>query len=261
MAEINRTPDVDDDLSGTTGTVRDAAWKDALYDEIDEVVNSGTVQIKAAGYTLVDTDDFVDFTTAGVTLSLPAANSVNTKAFAVRNSAGTGVITLDPNGAETIDGAATLALNPGDCCIFQSTGSAWKTLSRTYSGVWSSVAHAGGNFTASGTMTWTVEAGDQHGCKYFLMGKMLFVTVDVRTSTVGGSVSNTLKVTIPGGFTAAGTFYGTLVLSDNGGTQAVGAVYVESGGTVINIRKADETNWTLSTNGTRVQFTIAFEIQ
>lgn len=44
----------------------------------------------------------------------------------IRND-GTGVITLDPNGAETIDGFATLDLNPGQSCIVTCNGSAFKT--------------------------------------------------------------------------------------------------------------------------------------
>lgn len=35
---ITRTPIIDDDGSGTTGTVIDAAWKTELYDQIDGIV-------------------------------------------------------------------------------------------------------------------------------------------------------------------------------------------------------------------------------
>ena len=44
-----------------------------------------------------------------------------------RNS-GTGVITLDPDSAETIDGLATLALQPGDSCTILCNGSAFVTV-------------------------------------------------------------------------------------------------------------------------------------
>jgi len=40
---------------------------------------------------------------------------------------GAGVITLDPNASETIDGATTLALNPGDACRIACNGSEFKT--------------------------------------------------------------------------------------------------------------------------------------
>lgn len=41
---------------------------------------------------------------------------------------GTGVITLDPNSTEQIDGATTLNLYPGESCIIECSGSAFKTV-------------------------------------------------------------------------------------------------------------------------------------
>lgn len=38
MAAITRTPIIDDDGTGTTGTVIDNAWKQQLYDQIDGLV-------------------------------------------------------------------------------------------------------------------------------------------------------------------------------------------------------------------------------
>lgn len=49
-----------------------------------------------------------------------------------RNS-GTGVITLDPNSSELIDGATSITLNPGESCIIQSSGSAFITIGRARS--------------------------------------------------------------------------------------------------------------------------------
>lgn len=50
MATITRTNDTDDDGSGTTGTIRDAAWKDELYDQIDAVLpTSGTWTVTISG--------------------------------------------------------------------------------------------------------------------------------------------------------------------------------------------------------------------
>src|SRR5688572_1920264 len=42
--------------------------------------------------------------------------------FTIRNN-GTGVITIDPNGGETIDGATTIGLQPGESCVVWCNGS------------------------------------------------------------------------------------------------------------------------------------------
>ena len=41
MATIQRTPMIDDDGTGTTGTVINAAWKSELYDQIDAAIAAG----------------------------------------------------------------------------------------------------------------------------------------------------------------------------------------------------------------------------
>jgi hypothetical protein len=53
--------------------------------------------------------------------------------FAVRN-AGSGTITFDPNGAETVDGAATLALSPGTTATIETDGTSWFTLGLSRTG-------------------------------------------------------------------------------------------------------------------------------
>lgn len=62
------------------------------------------------------------------TLALTAAGTVGSDWFTnVRNS-GTGALTIDPNASETINGASTLVLNPGDSCVICCDGSAFYTV-------------------------------------------------------------------------------------------------------------------------------------
>lgn len=87
---------------------------------------------KTANYTVTTSDlaKLIDATANTWTLTLPAAaTAADGFWFAVRNS-GTGVITVDPDGAELIDGAATIPLAPGDACLVVCSGTAWKTVGR-----------------------------------------------------------------------------------------------------------------------------------
>lgn len=72
------------------------------------------------GKTLACTSTFTQTLTAAATLG-------DGWWVQVRND-GTGVITLDPNSTETIDGTLTQNLRPGESCVIASNGSAFKTI-------------------------------------------------------------------------------------------------------------------------------------
>ena len=69
-------------------------------------------------------NDCVISATGTFTVTLPAVSGVSGKMLWVKNS-GAGVITVDGNGAETIDGAATQAVAAGDCMQVCSDGLNW----------------------------------------------------------------------------------------------------------------------------------------
>lgn len=79
---------------------------------------------KTALYTVRLDDDTVEWTSGTVTGSLPTAVGCGGKVFNLKNS-GTGVITVDPAGAETIDGAATIDLVQYDSLTIMSNNANW----------------------------------------------------------------------------------------------------------------------------------------
>lgn len=99
------------------------------------------INTQTAGYTLQTSDlgDLVDFTTAGVTLTLLAAATAGDKFYCyVRHSgAVTTVLTVDGDGSETIDGATTLVMFAGEVRLLICTGSAWvsQEIDRPWRGV------------------------------------------------------------------------------------------------------------------------------
>jgi hypothetical protein len=89
------------------------------------------VLAKSANYTvaLADFGKTVE-ATGTITLAFqPAATLTDGFAVHVRN-AGTGLVTLDPDGAETIDGAATIAALPGEAFTVVCDGANLRTVGR-----------------------------------------------------------------------------------------------------------------------------------
>lgn len=97
--------------------------------------HSINVLAKTAGYTATtgDKGKEINYTTAGFTLALPAVSGNDGLWYVLRNSASTGDVTIDPNASETLDGLTTRLLRPGDCVLIRCDGTAWRTISGSYS--------------------------------------------------------------------------------------------------------------------------------
>lgn len=86
--------------------------------------------INTTPYTLLSTDRASAFVWIGAlgTFDLPAAADVGNNWFVNVRNGGTGNLTIDPSGAETINDAATLTLLPGDSAVVVTDGSEWWTI-------------------------------------------------------------------------------------------------------------------------------------
>ena len=102
------------------------------------VVATGAVDAKTAAYTITTGDAAktiaVDATTGALTVTLPAAASA-TNGFEVtvkKTDSSTNAVTIDGNGAETIDGATTLVLsNENETATLRGDGLNWLVVART----------------------------------------------------------------------------------------------------------------------------------
>ena len=79
---------------------------------------------KTGAYTATVDDNTINVTSGTFTLDLPAASTCTGKTLKVKNS-GTGVVTLDGDSSETVEGIATFPLGPDSYVEITSTGSAW----------------------------------------------------------------------------------------------------------------------------------------
>lgn len=84
------------------------------------------VSAKSGAYTVVANDNTVLFNCTGTfTLALTAAATLgNQHTFVVYNS-GSGTITVDPDGSELINGAATVSVGPNEALVVHCTGTAF----------------------------------------------------------------------------------------------------------------------------------------
>lgn len=185
---ITRTPIIDDDGSGTTGTVIDNAWKQELYNQIDAAHGQGSV-------------GRVDITTAGTyhNVALPAADfvAVNVSAAAtitgfataregqrvlIRSSAGSvtlphasgsslwplfNVVTSAPTQIG-VGGTATYACISGFYCLIAHD-----------QGAHIAVPYSAANYTAG----LSVDAGDVKQHAWRLTGHYLHVELALSTAT------------------------------------------------------------------------------
>jgi hypothetical protein len=77
--------------------------------------------------TLADRGKLIHATSGTWTLALPAAATAGA-GFAIQFLNTGGTVTIDPNGAELIDGVTTLAVGANRSGLIVSTGSAWRTV-------------------------------------------------------------------------------------------------------------------------------------
>ena len=119
-------------VSGSGGPFTD--WTIALSGAKGNTGATGNGNVayvaKTAAYTVVSTDagKLIDCTTGTFTLSFQAVASLGANWFGYIRNSGTGVITLDPNLAETINGASTYTLTAGSTAVVQCDGSVLRTV-------------------------------------------------------------------------------------------------------------------------------------
>jgi len=128
--------------AGVVQEITCTSFARSLIDDADQktaLVTLGAllnlINPKSASYTVdvADRGQLIDFTTATTTLTLLAAATAEMGfVIAAKNSASSGIVTVDPDG-EKIDGStASLSLNPGESVALVCNGTdGWVTIAKT----------------------------------------------------------------------------------------------------------------------------------
>ena len=131
-------------------------------------------------------------------------------------------------------------------------------------GEWATGPYAAGNYTASDGAAWNVDAADQRRFRYMVIGKTLFLDIEIANSDVTGAAPRALQVAIPGGFVSANDSDdpGGLFLQNAGADFVRGSVHVDAGGTVLKLMCDGNLRWAMTTgDNTRVIVKTHFEIR
>lgn len=182
---------------------------------------------------------------AGALNLLSAATVSNNFFFSVRNSSG-GNYTLTPSGAETIDGAASLVLSPGDAATFATDGLGWYSVGLGRS---ASFAFDYTSINLAGQATpYNMSGSELNRVSYDFIGALTYSVEVVVPSTVQqywvtndttGAYTLSLRtstqvtgVTIPQGYSAIVYCNGSIVILASASTATLPTVVgVSQGGT------------------------------
>lgn len=207
---------------------------------------------------------------AASVIGLQIGGTVNTTSGTVPIAVGVSVAPLARNsGSNTVTDAASLYIvgpptfATNNYALYISSGAAWLQdglyeRGRTVKlGDWQSITYASGNFTASGSLTWTVDSGDVSVNRYTDIGTTMWWSLGLTNTSTSGTASTELRVTLPASRTISATTTGTCAGVDNG-TEVHTVWTATSGNTYVSFfRTISGANWSnASTNATSIRCTI-----
>jgi hypothetical protein len=235
VTTINRATWTDDDGSGATGTIiNNARLQGDVYDKIDQAL--ATLDAKDASQdTSITANGPHKILSANHTDVVPAT-----------------LVTGDLLAADATGKLARLPAGANGSLLGMAAGlPAWQVPT---AGIWTPIPYVAGNFTASGSMVWTVEAADQSLFQYTRIGSLLLLTFSFASTTLAGTASANLMVQLP--FTPAAGMggLGRVLLA---GVGSPIWIFTLAGDSKLYIQKIDATAFPVSgTNNVSVQGTL-----
>jgi hypothetical protein len=253
---------VDDDGSGTTGTILDKAEMSALLrGTVVPDTNISTVHnwppTLAPGRTLITWFGSSDFLCTGL------ANGSAGQVVTVKNTGGKvayfahqSASSAAQNRFVNIATSAPTPIATGGWVTYQHDGAVWRLIGHQQ-GIWIAPGYSAAWFTATGG-TWNVEVGDLATYAYWLDGATLTFSLYINASSVGGSPSQ-LLVALPAGFICLRAAALPVVWAPAGANEMAFASMTAPGTTVGISRVAG--GFSVTTNTTYGYFVLTFEVQ
>lgn len=270
---ITRTTDTDDDGSGTTGTIHNNAWLQAIYAALDARWSEATTTSTGTqnNFSISEADVLRCNNASLLTLNgivAPASPAKPGKRLIIV-SVGAGQVDLaNENASSTaanriingVTGTISLAAGSGRALLeYDDTTDRWRVIAHEQ-GAAITATFAAGNFTSSAG-TWTVASGDVTTCAYYLCDRMLTLQFYIVTTSVTGTPT-ALQINngAYGGFTNAKTTLNMCAGSNAGGGNETCIATTAASGTLLAISQLDTGTWSNATDTTAVYGTVTFEV-
>jgi hypothetical protein len=115
-------------------------------------------------------------------------------------------------------------------------------------------------YNASGGGVWTVGSGDVIIHSYSLIGRALWITISLDTTTITGTVT-ALNVPLPTGYTAAVKQSNPVIIYNASSTaMEVGEALVLASGTSVELRRPGLANFSASADATYIRGTWLIQV-
>ena len=124
-------------------------------------------------------------------------------------------------------------------------------------GTWTTPAFNAGDFTANGSMVWTVDSVQTFA--YTLNYKVMTVVFALGHTSVGGTPSNRLQVLVPGGKIVSKQAINPFIAYHNAPAFVIGACIAIAGSRILSLLHPTG-NWAASARNTSVFGQITFEV-
>ena len=145
---------------------------------------------------------------------------------------------------------------------YDTTSTRWRIVQHEQ-GPFINIPFTAGDYTGTGTMGWTVAAGDMIVNAYKVIGNLFVLDFFISSADVIAPVSHGLLFLLPNGYTASHRALGLEMAYDAGILQAT-ATYdlnVATAGKIAFYRHPDASlNWTVTTGGNTVQGMLSFPL-
>jgi hypothetical protein len=236
MGTINRAPFnalVDDDGTGLVGSIWNKAQiQSVLLDPIDAAIGSSIVIASAAsgvqnnwtpglnGHTAIVWNGTADLSITGI------AGGVAGQRVTIWNNSGNGSniylfplnsLSASANFLENYALSAPTPIGYMGAATYLYTAGLWKLVAHEQ-GAWVTEPFVASNYAASGSMTWTVAAGNVAADRYRLSGRTLSFALNLY-GTLAGTASNQITRQAYG-FTTAANAIGGPLFANNGAATA-----------------------------------------